>query len=66
MHITKASVELLKTKGLVLPSLTPFSIDVAAVVSLQSTANWIGSLGRKGRAVCCVKLWVREEGVNGI
>lgn len=42
MQITKASVELLKTKGLVLPSLTPFYIDVAAVLSLQSTANWNG------------------------
>lgn len=66
MQITKASVELLKTKGLVLPSLTPFYIDVAAVVSLQSTTNWNGVLGRKGRAVCCVKLWIRDEGVNGI
>lgn len=66
MQIAKASVELLKTKGLVLPSLTPVYIDGTAVLSLQSTANWNGALGGKGRAVCCVKLWIREEGVNGI
>lgn len=66
MQITKASVELLKTKVLVLPFLRPFYIDISAVLSLQSAANWNGALGRKGRAVCCVKLWLREEGVNGI
>lgn len=54
MQITKTSVELLKTKGLVLTSLAPFYIDIAAVLSLQSPANWNGALGRKGRAVCCV------------
>lgn len=65
MQITKTGVELLKTKDLVLPSLTPFYIDIAAVLSLQSTANrnelWAGKAG-----LCCVKLWMREEGVNGI
>lgn len=66
MQISKASVELLKTKSLVLPSLTPFYIDISVVLSLQSTANWNGVLGKKGTAVCCIKLWIREEGVNGI
>lgn len=34
MQIAKANVELLKTKGLVLPSLTPVYIDGTAVLSL--------------------------------
>lgn len=64
MEIIKASVEILKTKGLVFPSLTPVYAGVAVVASMQPTANWNGALGRKGKGICCIKLWVREEGVN--
>lgn len=63
MEIHQASVELLKTKGLVLPVLTQ---GVAVVASPPPTADWNGAVGRKGKAVCCVKLGVREEGMNGV
>lgn len=66
MEISKASVELLKKKGLVLPSLMPVYAGVAVVASVQPTANWNGALVRKSKAVCCIKLWVREEGMNGM